>query len=137
MRLFVFALLALLTATGLLSGCADKQPSTASIILGSGYWRPISPPNILLPVEEGQAKLEYDHSQCHCGIFPKNVPTPVMSQWNPDQQRMIETSIRAVPGDSCPPVGQSVFVECMRGRGWEPTLCAGRLPTDALGFCTN
>ncbi len=132
-RLAAFAIL-LLTLTA----CAgNDKPTTASIILGSGYWRPISAPNVLMQVDEGQAKLEFDHSQCRCGSFPKNVPTPVMARWQSDQQRLIETSIQAVPGESCPPVGQSVFVECMRARGWEPTLCAGRLPTDALGFCTQ
>ena len=127
-----FTLCFMLWLTGCASDNAKPWPG-----FGSGYWRPIGYPNILMPADEGQAKLEFDFSQCRCGIFPKNVPTPVMSQWQPDQQRMMETSVQPQPGQTCPPIGQTAFTECMRGRGWEPTLCAGRMPTDALGFCSQ
>lgn len=133
---FAFATIFLTCALLVLTGCAE-QPRSALYGPGSGYWKPISAPNVLMPVDEGQAKLEFDFSQCRCGIFPRNVPTPVMSRWQPDQQRLAETSLASVKGENCPAVGQTAFSECMRSRGWEPTLCAGRLPTDALGFCTN
>lgn len=133
LKFVIIAALALLT-----SACAQQQgPTVGQVALGSGYWRPISAPNVLMPVDEAQAKLTFDFSQCRCGIFPKNIPTPVMAQWQSDQQRLAETSVQSVGGESCPAVGQTVFAECMRGRGWEPTMCAGRLPTDAYGICTN
>lgn len=126
MRLF----LPLLFAVLLVAGCNTANTTSSSqsantMALGSGYWRPISAPNVLLPLDEAQAKLEYDLSQCVCGIMPRNIPTPVMMQYNPDQVRMAETS----RGGSCEHPGAYVLTECMRARGWEPTLCAGRLPT--------
>lgn len=114
------------------SGKDAVANSPTGMAVGSGYWRPISAPNVLLSVDEAQAKLEFDLSQCVCGVMPRNIPTPVMMQYNPDQVRMMETS----RGGNCEHPNQYVLAECMRARGWEPTLCAGRLPTGSGGaFC--
>lgn len=134
MRLFT-ALLVLLLVTAcsaMDSPSTPSKPDPTGLAVGSGYWRPISAPNVLMPIDEAQAKLEFDLSQCVCGIMPRNIPTPVMMQYQPDQQRMAATS----RGGSCEHPNQYVLTECMRARGWEPTLCAGRLPTGTGGsFC--
>lgn len=110
------------------TGNQDTMP------LGSGYWRPISAPNVLMAVNEAQAKLEFDLSQCVCGIMPRNIPTSAMMQFNPDQARIWETARTG----HCASPNQQVLTECMRARGWEPTLCAGRLPTGAGGsYCAE
>lgn len=129
----------LLIALLLVSACsyfgkdtATRPAEPSGLAVGSGYWRPISAPNVLLPVDEAQAKLEFDLSQCVCGIIPKNIPTPLMMQYQPDQPRMAETA----RGGACEHPNQYVLTECMRARGWEPTLCAGRLPTGTGGsYC--
>lgn len=118
------------SGTGAREEPRKQEPS--GLAVGSGYWRPISAPNVLLPVDEAQAKLEFDLSQCVCGIIPRNIPTPLMAQYQPDQERLAETS----RGGACEHPNQYVLTECMRARGWEPTLCAGRLPTGSGGsYC--
>lgn len=129
-----FALLFLCLFT--LAACESNNAAPTGSTIGSGYWRPISAPNVLMETTQAQAKLEYDLSQCVCGIMPRNIPTPVMMQYNPDQARMMETS----RGGHCESPNQYVLAECMRARGWEPTLCAGRLPVGSGGgggFCNQ
>lgn len=94
------------------------------------FWRPISEPNTLMPLEKAQMKLDFDLSQCHCGIYPANVPQPDLVNFQPDQQRYIETSITRTAKDpgECRQQPSLVVAECMRARGWEVTRCSGRMP---------
>lgn len=76
-------------------------------------------------------KLNFDLSQCSCGIFPANVPQPELVAFQPDQQRYAETSITRTMGSgdgSCVQRPSLVVAECMRTRGWEVTNCSGRMP---------
>ncbi|MGE3770889.1 MAG: hypothetical protein AB7G06_08080 [Bdellovibrionales bacterium] len=111
----------------------SSQLTVTQIAVEGGYWRPISAPNVMMPAQEAQGKLEFDVGQCQCGIFPKNVATPVMMQYMPDQQRMVQTSKMGKCGQHT----TGVLSECMRARGWEPTLCSGRLPTETGAYCPN
>ena len=99
------------------------------------FWRPVSEPNILLPLDKAQMKLNFDLSQCDCGIFPSNVPQPDLINFQPDQQRYIETSIFRTDkdGGNCKQNPSLVVAECMRARGWETTQCSGRMPLAAGG----
>ena len=96
------------------------------------FWRPISEPNILMPLEKSQMKLDFDLSQCGCGIYPANVPQPELVKFQPDKQRYVETGIvRTIKGNSnreCMQRPSLVVAECMRARGWEITKCSGRMP---------
>jgi hypothetical protein len=97
------------------------------------FWRPISEPNILLPLERAQVKLTFDLSQCQCGIFPTNTPQSDLIAFDPDKQRLTETGITITnkPGEdehSCVQRPSLVVAECMRARGWEVTKCTGRMP---------
>jgi len=94
------------------------------------FWRPISEPNSMMTLQKAQSKLNFDLSQCTCGIYPTNVPQPDLVAFQPDQQRMAETSITrtAKPGDKCMQQPSLVVSECMRARGWEVTKCSGRMP---------
>ncbi len=95
------------------------------------FWRPISEPNIMMPLEKAQRKLDFDLSQCGCGIYPANVPQPELVQFQPEKQRYIETGIvRTIKGGSgeCKQRPSLVVGECMRARGWEITSCSGRMP---------
>ena len=95
------------------------------------FWRPISEPNILMPLEKAQMKLDFDLSQCNCGIFPTNVPQRDLVNFQPGEQRYAETSItRTIKGTSsqCVQRPSLVVAECMRARGWEITTCSGRMP---------
>lgn len=113
----IFAVMLLLTA------CAETQTIAQ-------FWRPISEPNITMPLDNAQTKLEYDISQCHCGIFPRNVPRSLQGSLDQDKQRLNETS---VVGDDyageCIRSPSKEVGECMRARGWETTNCSGRMPT--------
>jgi hypothetical protein len=94
------------------------------------FWRPISEPNLLMPLDRAQAKLDFDLSQCNCGIFPKNAPHSDLVAFQPDQQRLAQTSITITAdrdGD-CMQRPSLVVAECMRSRGWEITKCTGRMP---------
>ncbi|MDD2324928.1 MAG: lipoprotein [Alphaproteobacteria bacterium] len=117
MRRSVFGLLAVLA----LSACAGSVAE---------FWRPVSEPNILLPLEKAQMKLDFDLSQCQCGIYPTNVPQRDLINFQPDQQRYAETSVtRTLKGsDTCTQQPSLVVAECMRARGWEVTTCSGRMP---------
>ncbi len=94
------------------------------------FWRPISDPNIEMPLDKAQRKLDFDISQCNCGIFPRNVTQPEMTEFQPDKQRLAETSIIVTPDDEgdCMQQPSLVVAECMRARGWEVTNCSGRMP---------
>ena len=99
------------------------------------FWRPISEPNTRLPLDKAQMKLDFDLSQCQCGIYPTNVPQRDLVNFQPDQQRYAETSItRTLKGsDTCTQQPSLVVAECMRARGWETTQCSGRMPLAAGG----
>jgi hypothetical protein len=130
----LFALFSLVLA---LSACLPVIPSFN--VMGvrpiAEFWRPISEPNILLPPQRAQQKLMFDLSQCNCGIFPRNVEQPDLIAFQPDRQRYAETSItRTADGDySCIQRPSLVVSECMRVRGWEPTVCSGRMPLASGG----
>lgn len=111
-----------------LSACGGMM-STAE------FWRPISEPNILMPLEKAQMKLDFDISQCSCGIYPNNVPQPDLVNFQPEKQRYVETSItRTIKGSSdCTQRPSLVVGECMRSRGWEVTRCSGRMPLASGG----
>ena len=99
------------------------------------FWRPISEPNMQMPLDRAQSKLEFDIGQCRCGIFPTNVPQSDLTAFQPDQQRMIETGVFGTNdgGGSCVQRPSLVVAECMRGRGWEVTKCSGRMPAGQGG----
>ena len=94
------------------------------------FWRPISEPNMFLPVGKEQTKLDFDLSQCHCGIYPTNAVHEDIVQFQTDKQRLVETGVTITPDDSgdCMVKPSLVVTECMRQRGWEPTSCSGRMP---------
>jgi hypothetical protein len=104
------------------------------------FWRPISAPNLELPLTQEQKKLDFDLSQCRCGIYPANVTQPDLSAFQPDKERLAETSITITPGGDngqCMQQPSLVVSECMRSRGWEVTNCSGRLPLAGGGsLCT-
>ena len=99
------------------------------------FWRPISEPNTRLPLDKAQLKLEFDLSQCNCGIYPTNVAQPDLVNFQPDQQRYIETGLfrTGKNGANCKQSPSLVVAECMRARGWETTQCSGRMPLAAGG----
>lgn len=99
------------------------------------FWRPVSEPNLLLSLDKAQMKLDYDLSQCNCGIFPTNIPQPDLVAFEPSKQRYVETGVTktAEQGRSCLQQPSLVVGECMRSRGWEITKCSGRMPLAAGG----
>lgn len=106
----------------------------------SQFWRPISEPNLLMPLDHLQTKLDFDIGQCHCGIYPANATHDDMIRFSPDKQRLIETSVTVTPDKDgqCVQQPSLVVTECMRQRGWEPTNCSGRLPLPNGGsLCTT
>jgi hypothetical protein len=94
------------------------------------FWRPISMPNIEMPLGQAQKKLDFDLSQCRCGIYPTNVTQSDLIKFQPDKERLAETSLTIKPNDRGECVRQPSLVvsECMRARGWEVTNCSGRMP---------
>ena len=94
------------------------------------FWRPISEPNVLLQSEALQQKLDFDLSQCHCGIFPVNAAHDDTVKYQADKQRLAQTSMTVTPDEEgkCQQKPALVVTECMRHRGWEPTNCSGRMP---------
>lgn len=125
MRSLVVSALMLLA----LSACADEPLHIAE------YWRPISEPNLQMPLERAQKKLDYDLSQCHCGIYPSNVTHSDVVAFSPDQQRIAQTGVVVTPDaeGSCSRQPSLVVSECMRHRGWEITTCSGRVPVAGGG----
>ncbi len=104
------------------------------------FWRPISEPNILMPSDTLQKKLDFDLGQCHCGIYPANASHDEMVQFQPDKQRLAQTGVTIVPDEDgqCTHKPSLVVTECMRQRGWEPTNCSGRMPLPGGGsLCTT
>jgi hypothetical protein len=99
------------------------------------FWRPISEPNLLLSSDMTQQKLEFDLSQCHCGIYPANAAHDDIVQFQPDHQRLAETGMTISPDENgqCLQKPSMVVTECMRQRGWEPTNCSGRMPLPGGG----
>jgi hypothetical protein len=96
----------------------------------SQFWRPISEPNLLMASDAVQRKLDFDLSQCHCGIYPANATHDDIVQFQPDRQRLAETGVTVTPNEDgqCLAQPSLVVTECMRERGWEPTNCSGRMP---------
>jgi hypothetical protein len=103
------------------------------------FWRPISEPNLLMSQKKAQQKLEFDLSQCNCGIFPANVTPVDQVAFQPDKQRMVETGVTTTADDNeCVQRPSLVVAECMRSRGWEVTRCSGRMPLAGGGsLCTG
>ncbi|MFY9287638.1 MAG: hypothetical protein WAO98_03955 [Alphaproteobacteria bacterium] len=99
------------------------------------FWRPISEPNLLMPLEKVQRKLEFDLSQCKCSIYPDNIAHSEVVEFSDDKQRLMETSaaVKAESRGKCIQQPSLVVGECMRGRGWEPTNCSGRMPLPGAG----
>ncbi|MDR3425386.1 MAG: hypothetical protein P4M13_10020 [Alphaproteobacteria bacterium] len=93
------------------------------------FWRPISEPNLLMPSDTLQKKLDFDLSQCHCGIYPANASRDDIVQFQPDRQRLAQTGVTVTPNEDgqCQQQPSLVVTECMRQRGWEPTNCSGRM----------
>ena len=111
----------------LLAGC-ESSPVVQ-------FWRPISEPNLLMEPDALQKKLDFDLSQCHCGIYPANATHSDMVNFQPDRQRLAATGVTVMPdgaGD-CQQKPSLVVTECMRQRGWEPTSCSGRTPLPSGG----
>ncbi len=63
------------------------------------FWRPISEPNLLMSFDRAQKKLDFDLSQCKCGIFPTNVSHNESYQFQPDKQRMVATGVDVTADD--------------------------------------
>lgn len=129
-------ILALFGLILVLSGCTQtwsyvkSQASTKSQTVAT-FWRPISEPNILLPLHKAQKKLVFDLTQCDCAMFPTNAFQPDLVSFQPDKQRYVETSITRTKNgrrSSCTQQPSLVVSECMRVRGWESTSCTGRMP---------
>lgn len=105
----------------------------------AAFWRPISEPNLLMSQDKAQRKLDFDLSQCNCGIFPTNVPTAEQIEFQPDKQRLVETGVTATKSDGdCMQRPSLMVSECMRARGWEVTKCSGRMPlTNGGALCAS
>lgn len=111
-----------------LAACSDFEPLGGSSV---AFWRPISEPNLLLPADTLQKKLEFDMSQCHCSVYPTNASRDEVLKFQPDKQRLVATGMTVGPDEedgSCQQQPSLIVTECMRQRGWEPTTCSGRLP---------
>lgn len=103
------------------------------------FWRPISEPNLLMSLDQAQSKLDFDISQCHCGIYPMNMSHSDAVKFQPDQQQLAATSVTVTPDQDgqCAQQPSLVVSECMRTRGWEITNCSGRMPLPGGGsLCT-
>lgn len=104
------------------------------------FWRPISEPNLMMPLDKAQRKLGFDISQCKCGIYSENMSHSDIVEFQPDHQRMAETGVVVTPDKHGECIAQPSLVvsECMRGRGWEVTNCSGRMPLAEGGsLCTS
>jgi len=94
------------------------------------FWRPISEPNLMLPLDKAQRKLDFDISQCKCGVYPENMSHSEIVEFQADKQRLAQTGVVIAPDKKGECIAQPSLVvsECMRGRGWEATNCSGRMP---------
>ncbi len=129
-------LLALSLMCALVAACDTFSSGPSSVIQ---FWRPVSEPNLLMSSDAVQRKLDFDLSQCHCGIYPANASRDDIINFQPDQQRLAQTSVTVVPNadGQCLQQPSLVVTECMRQRGWEPTNCSGRVPVPGGGsLCT-
>lgn len=103
------------------------------------FWRPIAEPNVEMPFDKLQRKLEFDLSQCHCGIYPTNVGRNESIEFQKDKQQLAATGITITDDGygQCVQQPSLIVTECMRQRGWEPTNCSGRMPLPGGGsLCT-
>ena len=118
MQILILALISVLA----LAGCGPTQVAE--------FWRPVSEPNLQMQQDDAQRKLEFDISQCSCGIFPANVTQPDLMNFQPDKQRYAQTGVTITAEDDgdCIQRPSLVVAECMRSRGWEVTRCSGRMP---------
>jgi hypothetical protein len=131
MRILPFLVLGLLV----LAACGSDSDNGAGASTDNpprviSYWRPISEPNVEMPLDKLQRKLTFDLGQCQCGIYPENMTHSDAVEFQTDKQRLAETSVTVTPNKkgSCRTQPSLVVTECMRGRGWEPTNCSGRMP---------
>ena len=63
------------------------------------------------------------------------MPQPDLNSFEPDKERLAETSVTVTPDDKgqCMQRPSLVVTECMRQRGWEVTNCSGRMPLPGGG----
>jgi hypothetical protein len=126
-----------LACATLIAACSSSPSSWSSWSSSSTtqFWRPISAPNVLLHSEALQKKLDFDLSQCHCGIFPANATHDDAVKFQADKQRLAQTSVTVMPDEegTCAQKPALIVTECMRYRGWEPTNCSGRTPLPSGG----
>ena len=123
----------------LLAACTSSSFSLQPEPKASEYWRPISEPNIFLSASKLQQKLEFDLSQCNCGIYPANAVHDNSALFQPGSQRLAQTAVTTGPDKDgvCAVKPQRVVVECMRSRGWAPTDCALRQKNLGQTTCTE
>lgn len=103
------------------------------------FWRPISEPNIEMPLDKLNRKLVFDLNQCHCGIYPSNVSHDESAEFQKDKQQLVATGVTdtGTANGTCIQQPSLVVTECMRQRGWETTNCSGRMPLPNGGsLCT-
>ena len=129
MRRWLMSFLVIGFALLSLAACSDDPVHVAQ------FWRPISEPNLLMSLDKAQRKLDFDLSQCHCGIYPANTPHSDAIDFQPDHQSLAETSVTAMPNSNgnCTEKPSLIVSECMRYRGWEATNCSGRTPLPGGG----
>jgi hypothetical protein len=118
-----------LLALAVLALAACSTSSSPSSPSGMQFWRPISAPNLLMASDQLQDKLEFDLSQCHCGIYPANAAHDENIKFQADKQRLAQTGVTVTPDEDgkCQQKPSLVVTECMRQRGWEPTNCSGHM----------
>ncbi len=137
MRRWLLPRLALLA----FAACQQMAMNNSAPASIAQFWRPISEPNVMMAMDKAQRKLDFDLSQCHCGIYPTNTPRSEISEFQPDKQRLAETSVTMTPNANgeCVQQPSLVVTECMRARGWEPTNCSGRmlLPGGGIALCRD
>ncbi len=82
------------------------------------FWRPISEPNLLMPMDQEQRKLNFDLSQCRCGIYPNNMSRNDTINFQPDKQQLAATGVTITQNENsqCMQQPSLVVSECMRGR---------------------
>jgi hypothetical protein len=130
MRFNPLSCLGLLACAAVLALAACGGPTSIA-----QFWRPISEPNVEMPLSKLQTKLEFDLSQCHCGIYPSNVTRDESVEFQQDKQQLAATGVTVTPSASgeCVQQPSLIVTECMRQRGWEPTNCSGRMPLPGGG----
>ncbi|MFA5040378.1 MAG: hypothetical protein WC464_01930 [Bdellovibrionales bacterium] len=124
-----------LACAALVSACSAMTSSISSSSDTVQFWRPISEPNSLMKSDKLQSKLNFDLSQCRCGVFPTNTAHDDAVKFQADKQRLAQTSMTVMQDEeeNCAQKPSLVVTECMRYRGWEPTNCSGRMPIPGGG----